>query len=241
MGGIIFHEKKATFTDGYKAWGDVTLPTNSVMLGSGTPTFVSYAMFGCHNNAGNFDAGIQVYGGGKYKLILNGGTALEPKSDGSTWYETSAFSASGTSTLTVELIYLTSTTGKVTISGFSKSLSANFGTGMWQNKFQNGVKFWKEMTIASSLTTFTDLWSSSNITNTQTVYMGDLTFKEVKLLRHSGGTTQYSLDSNSTTTTGTPKLDPYTSGSMPTWQQMRYGGTPTSGTTNLFSIDCRPL
>lgn len=34
MGGIIFHEKKATFTDGYKAWGDVTLPTNSVMLGS---------------------------------------------------------------------------------------------------------------------------------------------------------------------------------------------------------------
>ncbi len=193
-------------------------------------------------SAGNFDAGIQVYGGGKYKLILNGGTVLKPQTNGSRWYETAAFTISNnTSTLTVELIYSSSTEGKVTISGFGKSLSADFDEGMWQNKFQNGVKFWKEMTIASNLNPFTDLWSSSNITKTQTVYMNDLTFKEVKLLRHSGGSTQYSLDSNCTTTTGTPKLDPYTSGSMPAWQQMRYGGTPTSGSTNLFSIDCRPL
>ncbi|GHU50907.1 hypothetical protein FACS1894127_6760 [Clostridia bacterium] len=238
MGGIIFHEKKATFSDGYKAYGNVTLPTNSIMLPSGSPTFVSYAFFGCHgnNNIGNFDAGIQVSGGAgsaaRYKLFLNGGSVLA-----ASWYETTpAFYASGTQTLTVELVYLTATTGKVVISGFGKTLSANFGTGMWQNKFQNGVQFYKELTVASSENPFTNLWSSANINKTKTVYMNDMTFGAVSVQRHSGATT--SLDSNCTITTGTPKLDPQTSGSVPTWAQMRYGGTPTSGSSNYFSIDC---
>lgn len=124
------------------------------------------------------------------------------------------------------------------ISGFGKTLAANFASGKWSS-FKNGVCFWKEMTIASNQNPFTDLWSSTNISSTKTVYMNDLTFKEVKILRHSGGTTQYSLDSSCTVASGTPKLDANSSGSMPTWEQMKYGGTPTSGSTNLFSIDCR--
>jgi hypothetical protein len=158
-----------------------------------------------------------------------------------TWKESSQpFTSGGTSSLVVELVYLAATTGKVTLNGWNQSLESNFKAGMWQNKFQNGVQFWKEMTIASNQNPFTNLWSTANKPQTETVVMPDITFAEVKVLRHSGGTTQYSLDSNCTTTTGTPKLDPQTSGSMPTWQQMKYGGTPTSGATNKFSIDCRP-
>ena len=65
--GITFHEKKAAYSDGYKAWATITLPVSSVLLPSGDPAFVAYALFGCHRlegtaPVGNFDAGIQICG-----------------------------------------------------------------------------------------------------------------------------------------------------------------------------------
>ncbi len=63
----------------------------------------------------------------------------------------------------------------------------------------------------------------------------------IKMLRHSGSSTQFSLDSYSTTTTGTqPIMDRQDTGSMPDWSKLRYGGVPTNGNVNVFSIDCRP-
>ena len=85
------------------------------------------------------------------------------------------------------------------------------------------------------------MWNSSNISRTQEVYMSDISFGEVKMLRHSGSSTQFSLDSYSTTTTGTqPIMDRQDTGSMPDWSKLRYGGVPTTGNVNVFSIDCRP-
>ena len=238
MSGVVFHEKKRGFIDGYSASGNITLPSNSFMYDTTLPTFVAYAFFGCHHsNGGNFDAGIQVAGSGKYRLFINGGSVIEKKGD-STWYESpNSFSASGTHKLTVELIYVNSNKGQVKVSACGQSLSANFASGQWSGKFQNGVQFWKEMTVASSLNPFTNLWSAANKSRTQKVYMSDMTFGEVKVLRYSGGSTQYSLDSNCSPSS-TPKIDG--SGSLPSWSQMRYSGTPTSGSSNKFSIDCRP-
>ena len=242
MGGIIFHEKKAGYSDGYKVWGDIVLPTNSTMLDTLPTTFVAYALFGCHSNGyGNFDAGLQVCGNGQYKLCLNGGkpeTSVLKLNNGVAWYESAKFNASGTITLTAELIYVSPTKGKARVSTGEHSVEAEFATGLWENKFQNGVCFWKEMTVASNQEPFTNLWSTQNIALTQTVYMSDMTFKEVKYKRHSGGNIDYSLDSAEIITTGTPKLDGQSTGSMPTWDQMIYG-TASNGYSNTFSIDCR--
>lgn len=71
--------------------------------------------------------------------------------------------------------------------------------------------------------------------------MNDISFGEVKMLRHSGSSTQFSLDTYSTTTTGTqPIMDRQDIGSMPDWSKLRYGGVPTNGNVNVFSIDCKP-
>lgn len=243
MGGVIFHEKQGTLTDCYKAWGTITLPAASNMLATTFPTFVSYVLFGCHRDGvGNFDAGLQVCGGNQYKLCLNGGNALANKpEDNSNWYEKSFTApASASSVMTVELIYESETAGRVELSAFGQTLSAPFASGMW-NYFRQGVRFWKEMTIASSLSAIISMWNSSNISRTQEVYMSDISFGEVKMLRHSGSSTQFSLDSYSTTTTGTqPIMDRQDTGSMPDWSKLRYGGVPTNGNVNVFSIDCRP-
>lgn len=248
MGGVIFHEKQGTLRDCYKAWGTVTLPASSYMLADAMPTFVSYVLFGCHreddngNPIGNFDAGLQVCGQNQYKLCLNGGNALEINTpDGKSWYE-KAFTKTGSSSsvMTVELKYETETEGHVELSAFGQTLCAPFAPGMW-SQFKHGVKFWKEMTIASSLSAISSMWNSSNISRTQGVYMNDISFGEVKMLRHSGSSTQFSLDTYSTTTTGTqPIMDRQDTGSMPEWSKLRYGGVPTNGNVNVFSIDCRP-
>lgn len=235
--GITFHEKKANYSDCYKAWAEITLPSNSVMLPSGTPTFVAYALFGCHHSsAGNFDAGIQVCGNGKYKLCFNGGTmgALEAP-----WVESkTTFSARGKGTMTVELVYLTATTGKVVLSAFGQTLECNFASGKWSS-FKNGVKFWKEMTVATGANPITTLWSSYS-TKIKTVYMSDFTFGTVKFLRHATGTsTEFVLD-NDCEVSSTPRIDGGDTGRvLPSWEQLRYGGLPTTGVTDTLSIDCR--
>lgn len=175
------------------------------MLPSGDPAFVAYALFGCHRlegtaPVGNFDAGIQVCGNGQYKLCFNGGGVFAE-----VWKEPLPFAASGSGTMTVELVYLTSTTGKVVLSAFGQTLECNFAPGKW-NSFRNGVKFWKEMTVATSANPITDLWLPANLSRIQTIYMNDFTFGEAKYLRHSGSTTEFSLDAGASVT-NTPKLE----------------------------------
>lgn len=228
MSGIIFHEKRSNLNDCYKAWGKVTLPASSKMLYENPPTFVAYALFGCHCvNVGNFDVGIQVCEKGVYKLCLNGGNALKKP-----WDE-KPFSASGESTLEVLI-----SDKKVTLSAFNTTLSGEFNDNIWPFFNNNGVQFWKEMTIGVGKDRVTDMWISPNLERMQTVFMADLIFDEVTVKRKNN--TECSLDDNCTITQGTPKLESGSTGSMPSWSQMRYGGVPTSGARNFFSIDCRP-
>ena len=100
---------------------------------------------------------------------------------------------------------MTSTTGKVVLSAFGQTLECNFAPGKW-NSFRNGVKFWKEMTVATGANPITDLWLPANLSRIQTIYMIDFTFGEAKYLRHSGSTTEFSLDAGASVT-NTPKLE----------------------------------
>lgn len=235
--GVFFHKKNAKFTDGYKATGTVMLPTKSTFLPSGSPTFVAYAQFGCFGSrSGNFDAGIVIQGNGNYALFINGGAVIKPQQNGSRWYQTSSVSRTGSTTLTVELVWLASNRGKVVVTGLGISLEAEFGDGWWAGNFQNGVQFCKELTVACSADAFADMFKGTNHTKTKTVYMNDITFGQINVARHSGQTTV--LD---TTTNSTAEKTPYLDGDSkvwPTWENFRYGMSSTTAASNYFSIDC---
>ena len=100
--GVFFTKKWSNFTDGYRAHGNILLPSTSSYLTT-QPSFVGYAFFGAHRTGfGNFDAGVQVRGGGFYKLFINGGGVITGGA-AEQWRETSPFQAAGSSTLFVEL------------------------------------------------------------------------------------------------------------------------------------------
>lgn len=199
--------------------------------------------FGCHSpKSTNFDAGIQVCGGGKYNLFLNGKGVIE-----SDWKQSDyPFSASGSYVMSVELIWQSQTSGMVKVElsdtngGSVQSLEANLVR--WTDLI-NGVAFWKELTLATGANEIAELWSTPEfIEKTQKIYMSTLAFNGVRLLRHSGGETEYSLSDYCETTLPIPRLAPEDKGTMPTWAQMRYGcNSPGYGPTNYFSIDCRPV
>jgi len=233
MAGIFFHRKIAlvTHNDGYQASGSITLPSASTML-SDSPTFVAYAQLGCFGSDGkNFDAGLQVYGKGWYKLILNGGAVLERS-----WYEGAAFNTTGTKTLTVKLEQIDANSGKVVVSFGDKSISLKFAANKWKGIYSNGVRFSKEMTIAVGTAKLIDMWSSANIGRTKNVNMSNMTFGEVKILRHSTST-PYILDGNcvvETTSLKGPILEG--TGAFPSSTQLQYTCSPTEGSANQFSI-----
>ena len=137
----------------------------------------------------------------------------------------------------ISVSFISNTHGRIVVSAFGRTLSADFTTASWQNGFRHGAQFVKEMSVAANVPRFVDMWLPANLQRTQTVHQSTMTFRETFILRHSTGTTQSSLDRHSRITE-IPLLDGPPP--MPTPQQMRRDHSIASAIDNFFSIDCRP-
>ncbi|MCL1809800.1 MAG: hypothetical protein FWG42_08595, partial [Clostridiales bacterium] len=82
------------------------------------------------------------------------------------------------------------------------SIAPEINVAIPKNVCSKGVRFQKEMSIATGTSKVIDMWSSAIINRTRGVFMTDMTFGEVKVLRHST-TTPYILDGNCKVLTAT--------------------------------------